>query len=170
MLTMTTSAAFDRALAFVLHHEGGEKITDDPRDLGGLTKWGISKRAYPDLDIRALTRDDAAAIYRRDYWQAARCDDLPPAVAMMVFDTAVNQGVGTAAKFLQLAAGVTADGAIGPKTIAAVRQADVTTLLTEFAARRMSHYGRRSHFDVYGLGWARRLMACAALCLTFNRT
>lgn len=168
MPTTPHGAAFDRALAFVLQHEGGDTITDDPADPGGLTKWGISLRSYPGLDIRALTRDQAADIYCADYWHAGSCDALPPGVAVMHMDACVNQGVKAAAKLLQLAAGVTADGAIGPKTLAAVQRMDAAALLTEYAARRMSHYGRLPHFDRFGLGWSRRLMACMALCLTFR--
>lgn len=159
------SALFEKALAFVLEKEGGPTITDDPRDPGGLTRWGISKRAYPDLDIRNLTRDQAAAIYRRDYWDRAGCGNMPAGVAFFHFDTTVNQGVGTAAKFLQLAAGVDADGKIGPKTLAAVQRARPADLLVEYAARRADHYGRLPHFPTYGLGWMRRQAACLALAI-----
>lgn len=159
-------STFDKALAFVLDKEGGPTITDDPRDPGGLTRWGISKRAYPDLDIRNLTREQAAGIYLRDYWDRAGCGNLPAAVAFFHFDTAVNQGPGAAAKFLQLAAGVEADGKIGPKTLAAVQRARPADLLVEYAARRADHYGRLPHFPTYGLGWSRRLAACLALSLT----
>jgi len=159
-------AAFDVALAFVLEREGGATITDDPKDPGGLTRFGISKRAYPDLDIRNLTQEQASAIYRNDYWLAGGCGNLPPAVAVMHFDCCVNQGKGAAAKFLQIAAGVEADGKIGPKTLAAVQRRRPLDLLTEYAAQRMAHYGRLPRFDAYGLGWSRRLAACLALSLT----
>lgn len=153
--------AFDKALAFVLKHEGG--YVNDPRDPGGETNFGISKAAYPGVDIKALTREGAAAIYRRDYWDRAGCGNLPAGVAFFHFDTAVNQGPGAAAKFLQLAAGVEADGKIGPKTLAAVQRARPGDLLVEYAARRADHYGRLPHFPTYGLGWMRRLAACLAL-------
>lgn len=155
--------AFDKALAFVLKHEGG--YVDDPRDPGGETNFGISKAAYPGVDIKALTRDGAAAIYRRDYWDRSGCGNLPAAVAFFHFDTAVNQGPGTAAKFLQLAAGVEADGKIGLKTLAAVQRARPADLLVEYAARRADHYGRLPHSPTYGLGWMRRLSACLALAI-----
>ena len=87
---------FQRALAFVLNAEGGEKITDDPRDRGGLTRWGISQTAYPKLDIRSLTRAQAEQIYRTDYWLLGCCDGLPPPLALMHFDCAVNMGIATA--------------------------------------------------------------------------
>ncbi|MFC5356486.1 glycoside hydrolase family 108 protein [Azospirillum himalayense] len=156
-------STFDMALAFVLTREGG--YTNDPRDPGGETSFGISKAAYPGIDIKGLTRDGAAAIYRRDYWDRAGCGNLPAGVALFHFDTAVNQGPGTAAKFLQLAAGVEADGKIGPKTLAAVQRAKPTDLLTEYAARRADHYARLPHFPTYGLGWMRRLCACLVLAI-----
>lgn len=159
---------FTLALAFVLQQEGGAKIADDPRDPGGLTKWGISQRAYPGLDIRALTEADASAIYRRDYWDATGCGNLPPAVAFIHFDCCVNQGPGTAAKTLQLAAGVEPDGKIGPKTLGAIQRMPAGKLATEYAALRMSHYGRLPHFDTYGLGWSRRLAACLVAAITLE--
>lgn len=73
---------------------------NDPEDPGGETKYGISKRAYPRLDIKNLTLEDASAIYKRDYWNAAGCDDLDDSLALVVFDTAVNCGVGRAKKWL----------------------------------------------------------------------
>ena len=99
---------FDRCVRAVLLEEGG--LSDHPQDPGGLTKYGISRRAYPDLDIRRLTMDDVIEIYRRDYWNPVCGTDLPASLALLVFDSAVNQGVGTAARLLQKAVGVTADG------------------------------------------------------------
>ena len=81
---------FDRALAFVLKWEGG--YTNDPDDPGGETNFGISKRAYPRENIRAMTRERAAELYRRDYWTPAGCEGKPFPLALMLFDTAVNCG------------------------------------------------------------------------------
>lgn len=88
-----TQANFDTAVAFVLKHEGG--YVNDPKDPGGETKYGISKRAYPGLDIKALTEDGAKAIYRRDYWDKSGAPDMGN-LALLHFDTAVNIGVGAA--------------------------------------------------------------------------
>lgn len=159
---------FDLAMMFVLEQEGG--YTNDAEDPGGETNFGICKRSYPNLDIPNLTLDRAKDIYRRDYWERARCDDLPGGVAVMQFDCAVNQGVGAAAKFLQLAASVKPDGAVGPKTLAAVAALPIDRLLTEYAARRMAHYGRLPHFAEFGLGWSRRLMRCLSLSLATAAT
>ncbi|KWT77357.1 glycosyl hydrolase 108 family protein [Candidatus Magnetominusculus xianensis] len=71
---MTTEAYYTAAVRFVLDAEGG--YVNDPDDPGGETKYGISKRAYPSLDIKSLTIEDAKRLYRRDYWGRASCDAL----------------------------------------------------------------------------------------------
>ena len=106
---------FTRCIDVILAEEGG--LSHHRRDPGGLTKFGISSRAYPQLDIARLTRDQAVSIYRADYWTPIRGDDLPPGLDLLVFDTAVNMGVITAAMLLQDALGVTMDGVIGPITL-----------------------------------------------------
>lgn len=146
---------FDRAHDFVARWEGG--WVDDAYDPGGETRYGISQRAYPDLDLSTLTREQAKAIYERDYWRAAKCDKLPEGLALLHFDCAVNQGVGRAAIFLQQALGVTADGIIGPVTLGAVENADLPAVITEYCAQRGRHYGNLSTFHRFGLGWMRRL-------------
>src|SRR3990167_11517248 len=113
--------AFDQALAFVLEWEGG--LVSDPNDAGGLTNHGISQRPYPDLAIAALTRDDVVAIYARDYWAPIRGDELPAPLALVVFDSAVNQGVSRAIVCLQRALGVADDGELGPVTMEAGQRA-----------------------------------------------
>jgi lysozyme family protein len=163
---------FDGALAHVLQFEGG--YSDHPSDPGGATNRGITKavletfrgRPVTKEEVRALTRDEAAEIYRRYYWMAAACDQLPEGVDLAVFDCAVNQGVGRAARYLQQAAHVAADGDIGPKTLAAVAATKRGELLTEFMALRMQGYGLlQKLFKVFGLGWSRRLMATHAAAL-----
>lgn len=146
---MTT---FARAVALIIEKEGG--YVNNPRDPGGETKYGISRRVYPALDIANLTEERAAAIYRRDYWNACRCDELPPDIAVLVFDCAANQGVGAATALLQEAAGVKVDGAIGPVTLAAARKPGVAR---EFAALRAWRYEINRNEEVFGKGWFRRL-------------
>lgn len=116
---------FQLALHFVLDHEGGYSV--DPRDPGGETKYGISKRAHPDLDIAALTPEAAAAIYRRDYWDSLGLGGLPPPLAIVTLDAAVNAGLHPAANFLQAAFNdlsphkqISQDGVLGPQTRGAV--------------------------------------------------
>lgn len=95
---MATDRDFRTAVAFVLQQEGG--YVNDPRDPGGETKYGISKRQYPYLDILALTPAEAVEIYRTDYWQASGADQLDMPLAQVVLDTAVNMGVPKAKEFL----------------------------------------------------------------------
>lgn len=96
---MVNTNDFRRALIFVLKWEGG--YVCNPNDPGGETKWGISKRAYPNLDIRNLSEEDAAKIYARDYWDACGCDSIVFPDCVAVFDTAVNCGVGRARGWLK---------------------------------------------------------------------
>lgn len=154
---------FDVAVNFVLSHEGG--YVNDPQDPGGETKYGISKRSYPSLDIAALTREQAIEIYRRDFWERCRCDDLPPAVGLLLFDAAVNQGPNAAIRHLQRALHVAVDGVIGPTTINAARQAG-NSAVAEFVAQRSVAYATNPNVARYGLGWFRRLAAAHEAALT----
>lgn len=155
--------SFETAVEFVLSKEGG--LSDDPEDPGGLTQWGISQRSYPKLDIRNLTRDEAKEIYRRDYWDKCRCEELPPGLDLLVFDSAVNQGPRAAIQMLQDAVRTTPDGVLGPLTMAAVRKVAPESLCVEFASQRMEAYGRNPKFLRFGLGWSRRLISCVFAAL-----
>jgi lysozyme family protein len=149
---------FTRAVSEVLAAEGG--YVNDPRDPGGETLYGISKRAYPHLDIAALTQDDAIAIYYSDYWLKAGCDKFPASVAGVLFDAAVNQGVGRAVQMLQASVGATVDGAVGPDTI---RRASTNPLavIADFTTQRVLHYAALPAFKTYGKGWTLRAVKSA---------
>lgn len=121
------------------------------------TNHGISAAAYPHLDIKALTQDEARAIYRRDYFDKARCGELHPALAMLVFDSAVNNGVGNAVRFLQRAADVADDGVFGPLTLRAVKSKnDIWSLCAEFQRERTNMMRKLSGW-ASNPGWAVRL-------------
>lgn len=150
--------SFDRVVEFVLKHEGG--YVNDPRDPGGETKFGIAKKFYPNEDIKNLTTERAKAIYREDYWLKAKCDQMPLAIGMMVFDSAVNQGTVASAKILQRALKVADDGVIGSGTIRALGSVKTADLLKEMAAQRAKYYADTRNVDRFGLGWYRRLMDC----------
>ena len=145
---------FVKAVDFVLEREGG--LVDHPSDPGGLTNFGISQRAYPDVDIRNLTRDGASEIYRRDYWEKVSANQLPANIRLAVFDSAVNQGVTRAKKLLQKTLRITQDGIIGPKTIKASQEYG-SNLLPDYLAERSLHYASLSTFETFGRGWMRRL-------------
>lgn len=153
--------AFGAAFDIVIGVEGGV-VTDQ----GGLTKFGISQRQYPDLDIRNLTLDQAQQIYRNDYWNKCRCDGLPPRLAACVFDAAVNEGQGTALRMLQRAVKVLDDGIIGPATLAAAR--NVSDALTRFMAERAFMYSHTGDFETDGHGWLSRLFIVYAKVLTIS--
>ena len=154
--------SFDHAIIHVLEREGG--YVNDARDPGGETKYGISKRAYPHLDIANLSISDAKAIYKRDYWDRIRGDEFTgkhEAVAFCLFDAAVNQGITRAVVCLQKALGVTADGVIGQQTLSAVKSSSPSSLIERFMAERVMHYASLSTFHVYGRGWIRRVIGVA---------
>lgn len=132
------SAMARSAIAHVLCAEGD--FVDDPVDRGGKTRFGISQKSYPDLDIAHLTREQAELIYYRDYWVSIRGDRLAHAVAFCVFDCAVNQGVGTAAKLLQRALAVEADGIVGSRTLAMASVFNEADLCRLFCDLRLKHY------------------------------
>jgi lysozyme family protein len=147
--------AFDLLVERVLSHEGG--YVNDPRDPGQETRWGISKRAYPHLDIRNLTRAQAVDIYRRDFWQRVRGDELPREFAFQALDAAVNHGIGNAVRWMQRAAGVADDGVIGPVTLAAVQRAQAADLVLRFNAERLRFYAKLTTFSTFGRGWVNRV-------------
>lgn len=150
---MNFDAAFERLLA----HEGG--LVDHPADPGGITRWGISKRAYPNEDIRNLTVERAKEIYRRDYWGPAGCEALPPALRLDVFDMAVNSGVRASIRCLQRAAGVTADGVLGPHTLQVVNSQRPERIRARFNGARLAFMADLPHWPSFGRGWARRIAA-----------
>lgn len=150
---------FPRAVQIVLDHEG--VLSDDVRDDGGLTKYGISQKAYPNVEIRALTRDDAIAIYRRDYWDRCRCGEMPWWAALITFDCAVNQGPGIAVRLLQRTVGAIEDGVIGPRTLDAVRRMDPRTGTVQFMSHRIMRYAAHDDWQTFGRGWTVRLFNVA---------
>lgn len=131
-------------------------------DSGGKTKFGISARAYPDLDIDKLSLSDAIIIYKRDYWDAVRADELPQPLDIFVFDAAVNQGVPAAVRMLQHCAGVAQDGIIGKGTLGAIRSKDQRRFPHIYLARRAVRYTGTKNFDTYGQGWMNRLFLLAS--------
>jgi lysozyme family protein len=150
-----SNEAFDEAFKVLIGHEGG--YVNDPRDPGGETKFGISKRAHPKEDIRNMTLGRAKAIYLADYWTPAGCDRLPPDIAFDLFDTAVNSGVRTAVMMLQEAVGATKDGAVGPVTISKAKALNPYALRCMFNAIRLKFMTDTRVWQTFGRGWARRI-------------
>lgn len=137
----TKHSILEIALEHLFGLEGG--YVNDPNDRGGETKYGISKKAYPKLNIQNLTIDQAAAIYKQDYWDVCKCDDMDAEMAVVVFDTAVNSGPRRAAMFLQQVVKSKADGVIGKNTIASLRKRTVLTSIDDLV---IQYLGLRAQF------------------------
>lgn len=149
---------YDNAVELILKHEGG--YVNHPEDPGGETNMGISKRAYPDEDIKGMTKERAKKIYKTNYWDKVKGDELPAPVALVCFDIAVMSGSRRACRMLQKAVGVTRDGIIGPLTLKAVREAYRTSedvLVSKLSYLRLDFYKRLKHFDTFGRGWTNRI-------------
>lgn len=165
------SEAFDRAFDYVVGREGtyDRNPDDDGNWTGGQegkgelkgTKYGISAASYPDLDIENITLEQAKGIYWRDYWEKAGCESWPAQLALAVFDCAVNQGLGRAAKCLQRAAGVNDDGKIGPHTRLAVSRLDPIVAVEYFQAERILEYVQAKRWPEFKRGWMRRVIGTA---------
>ena len=155
---------FNTALQHVLKHEGG--YVDHPRDPGGATNRGVTKKAWEEYvghevskdDIKALTVEDVTPFYKKKYWDKVRGDELPAGLDYVVFDIAVNSGTGRAAKMLQTIVGANPDGAIGPKTIEAILTCNVASdiLINKLCDKRLEFWKSLPTFDTFGKGWTNR--------------
>lgn len=165
-----SSGIFAPALAHVLQMEGG--YSNDPHDPGGPTNRGITLAVYAQfkgVTVDAVSRSrlldelkripDAAVqdIYFKRYWTPARCAAMPAPLALFHFDASVNHGVAGAARLLQKAAGVEADGEIGPQTLRAIAEQDTAALVTRYAQERRARYRSLAHFWRFGRGWLSRV-------------
>lgn len=165
----TRSKAFDVAVAFLIDRlEGGAKVITDS---GGKTRFGISQKAYPDLDIEHLSRGAAEALYLRDYWLPVRAEELEPGLGLLLFDAAVNAGPGQAVKLLQRVLSVEDDGRVGPVTLAAARgylelgRAGSAELRARYSEIRLRSYEELARtkpvYHQYLYGWRMRVMRVA---------
>lgn len=150
---------FEKAVEHILAFEGGYVF--DSHDPGGETNFGISKRAYPNLDIKNLTRAAAIQIYFTDYWQPIKPLLIPERLRLCAFDCAVNQGVDRAIKLMQGAVGVRQDGDIGPLTLSALKSYNPDNALSNMLNLRLEHYAKLPHFSRYAKGWTKRLLTVA---------
>lgn len=151
---------YAQALKQVLKYEGGK--VDNPKDPGGRTAYGVTQDTYnawrkkqglPNADVFTISQSEVAAIYKYEYWDAIRGDDLPSGVDFAVFDYAVNSGVSKAAKTLQGVVGVTQDGQIGPQTI----QAAKTYVAMAVTNKRLAFMQSLSIWSTFGKGWSARI-------------
>lgn len=166
---------FAASLELTLQFEGG--FSNHPSDPGGATKYGITRAVLAEwrgrevtiAEVRALTRAEADAIYRRNYWEAVGGDELPAGVDAAVFDFAVNSGRGRASRMLQKSVGVQIDGIIGVDTVQAARALPSEALVTLICSERRSFLQRLRIFPVFGRGWLRRVDAIEAFARDLAR-
>jgi len=159
MTSLFQDQAFCCTISLLLDLEGG--YVNDPNDPGGATNFGISQRSYPSVSIANLTADEAAQIYYTDYWLAGKCDAIPFPLCSYHFDTCVNQGVSAANQILQQTVGVTVDGTVGPKTLAAVAALPRTQYYL-YLFHRLTHYKSLQGWATFGNGWTNRLLRLAS--------
>lgn len=153
---------FSECLKLVLHHEGG--YVNHPKDPGGETNMGVTKRVYEEFggtkDMKDLEFEDVMPIYKKNYWDRVKADDLPAGLDLCVFDFGVNAGTGRAAKYLQSLVGATADGAIGPNTLktvhAYVQIEGIEATIEAYQKNRQGYYEKLKTFETFGRGWTRR--------------
>jgi len=164
-------------LAETLMFEGG--YSSNPKDPGNWTggkvgagkllgtQKGIAAASYPDRDIRNLTDAEIQSIYRQDFWNPVRGDDLPVGVDLSVFDAGVMSGPSRSAKWLQQVVGVKADGAIGPATLAALKAAAPRSVIKGHCAKRLGFVQSLAIWNTFGKGWARRTAGIEATALAW---
>ena len=153
---------FDKCLEMLLHHEGG--YVNNVHDKGGMTNLGVTKRVYDkwigrestEQEMRDLTPDDVAPIYKKNYWNRVKGDQLPSGLDWACFDWAVNSGSGRPAKAVQRAVGATQDGAIGNQTLGLIAEKDPKFIIDYVYTVRQAFYESLDDYKHFGRGWSRR--------------
>jgi lysozyme family protein len=153
------------AMTALLKHEGG--FVNHPADPGGMTNLGVTQRVWEEWvghpvdekEMRSLTPEKVAPMYKQKYWDKIRADDLPSGVDLAVFDCCVNAGPGRAAKILQKVLGLTEDGAIGPNTLAKAISIDSSKLIADYNAARLAFLQSLPTWATFGKGWSNRVAA-----------
>ena len=153
---------FDKCLEMLLSHEGG--FVNHPDDPGGITNLGVTKKVYDEWigresteqEMRDLTPEDVAPIYKKNYWDRVKGDSLPSGLDWACLDWAVNSGSGRPAKAVQRAVGATQDGAIGPKTLGLIMEKDPAEIINYVYGVRQDFYKSLKTFETFGRGWTRR--------------
>jgi len=153
---------FEQSLKMLLHHEGG--YVWHPEDPGGETNLGVTRAVYEqwvgrqvmDGEMKGLTVADVAPIYKTNYWDRIRGDDLPSGLDFATFDWAVNSGTGRPAKVIQRYISAKQDGAIGPRSLALVAENNPSDMIQYLYEQRQKFYERLKTFETFGKGWTRR--------------
>lgn len=156
-----TERVWDSAFDLLMINEGG--YVDNPHDKGGETKFGISKKQYPNLDIPTLTLDQAKEIYHKEYWTRYRCQHLPDCLSVCLFDAVVNSNSLRMIKILQESLGVTADGIIGNETIGACNRLPLRPIVEKFMDKRLEYLMSLKDWKYFGKGWLARVNRVKAM-------
>ena len=154
---------FDPSLELVLKEEGG--YVNNPKDPGGMTNLGVTKRAWEawmqrsvtEAEMRGLTPEAVGAFYKAQYWDKICGDQLPKGLDYAAFDLAVNSGASRAIRYMQQLAGVPQDGILGPKSLEAIREADVRHMADAICELRIDFLRRLADFSTFGKGWSSRV-------------
>jgi len=162
---------YDESLKAVLEWEGG--YTNDAADPGGPTNWGITifdarmywKADATAQDVRQMPLSVAKDIYQSKYWDALRCDEMPPGVDYCVFDYGVNSGISRSAKVLQRLLGVAVDGRIGNETLEALQSADPKRIIGDMCDERLAFLQQLRTWPTFGNGWGRRVRGVRTISL-----
>lgn len=147
---------FDRAVEILLRPDIEGGYSNHSKDPGKETNHGISKAQYPNLDIKNLTRDDAIKIYHRDYWLKYHCHELEWPLALVLFDCFVQFSPKRPIQWLQEAVGVSQDGILGPKTIAAAKSKNPVNAALRIMIDRSNYRATRPTYGDFGNGWRKR--------------
>jgi lysozyme family protein len=154
---------WEKAFQAVLKHEGG--FVNHPKDPGGMTNLGVTKKVWEEFvgrevdeaEMRALTPDVVKPLYKKNYWDKIKGDQLPSGVDYAAYDLAVNSGTGRAAKYLQRIAGVPDDGVIGPKSMEAILSCDPVQTVDAICDMRLDFLQKLPTWGTFGKGWGRRV-------------
>ena len=159
---LMTEFVWEQAVSFILEQEGG--YVNNPNDPGKATKYGISKKEYPDLDIENITLEQAKKIYKRDYWDRCKCSFIPDSLSIALFDFAVNSGTKRAITYLQKALEVPADGVIGNQTIGACNREPTKKVLEKYMDLRLDFLMSLKNWKYFGNGWGGRVNRTKQMC------
>jgi lysozyme family protein len=158
---------FPACLKVILKHEGG--YVNHPRDPGGITNLGVTKRVWEEwtrrrvteAEMRGLTPDMVAPLYRKNYWDKVRGADLAPGLDLHVFDFAVNAGPARAMRYLQMMIGAVPDSKIGPASLKSLSKYidahGIRRAILRYAELREGYYRELPTFKTFGKGWLRRV-------------
>ena len=155
---------FEKSLEMLLHHEGG--FSNHPSDPGGITNFGVTKAVYEKWvgrevsieEMKDLTHEDVAPIYKKNYWDKLKGDDpmMPSGLDFAAFDWGVNSGTGRPARVIQKYIGATQDGALGPRSLGKIAENDPGNIIQYLYEQRQKFYEGLKTFETFGKGWIRR--------------